>query len=150
LVQAVREAIADLRAASPFVAPSTVVASDSCGTAPPAANSPRAADPTVCADAIHSPPTGLRYRPISQHRQRGRGEVLVADDTELHRKVALKRIRTDRSHEISSQREFLREAEITARLEHPGVVPVHGLVHDVDGQPYYAMRFIEGESLSDA
>jgi serine/threonine-protein kinase len=48
------------------------------------------------------------------------------------------------------RRRFVREAEITARLEHPGIVPVHGLVHDAAGQPCYAMRFIEGESLREA
>src|SRR5262249_45634157 len=45
---------------------------------------------------------------------------------------------------------FLREAEITARLQHPGVVPVYGLTRDENGRPCYAMRFIEGESLQEA
>jgi serine/threonine protein kinase len=39
------------------------------------------------------------------------------------------------------------EAELTGKLEHPGVVPVYGLGCDVDGRPYYAMRFIRGESF---
>ena len=42
------------------------------------------------------------------------------------------------------------EAEITGGLEHPGVVPVYGLGVYEDGQPYYAMRFIRGESMQDA
>src|SRR5690606_6700469 len=42
---------------------------------------------------------------------------------------------------------FLREAQITGRLEHPGVVPVYALGFDASGRPYYAMRFIEGETL---
>src|SRR5262249_14410197 len=41
----------------------------------------------------------------------------------------------------------LLEAEITAHLEHPGVVPIYGLVHDESGQPCYAMRLIEGQSF---
>src|SRR5262249_33072556 len=48
------------------------------------------------------------------------------------------------------RRRFLAEAEITGRLEHPGIVPVYGLVRDADGQPCYAMRFIEGETFHDA
>ena len=44
---------------------------------------------------------------------------------------------------------FVREAEITGRLEHPGIVPVYGLGEFADGRPEYAMRFIEGESLRD-
>jgi len=42
------------------------------------------------------------------------------------------------------------EAEITARLEHPGIVPVYGLGCDPSGRPFYAMRFVRGESLKDA
>src|SRR5262249_6269366 len=45
---------------------------------------------------------------------------------------------------------FVREAAITARLEHPGVVPVYGLVRDGRGNPCYAMRFVEGETLQEA
>ena len=45
---------------------------------------------------------------------------------------------------------FVREAEITGRLEHPGIVPVYGLGEYADGRPEYAMRFIEGESLRTA
>jgi serine/threonine-protein kinase len=146
LLQAVREAMQVNRA----VAPSTEISSDSWRTRPPTGEPLSTVDQAQSNPAIDSPPAGLRYRPVAQHRRGGLGEVLVADDTELHRKVALKRIRVDRCHDTSSQREFLREAEITARLEHPGIVPVHGLVHDSDGRPYYAMRFIEGESLHDA
>jgi tetratricopeptide (TPR) repeat protein len=46
--------------------------------------------------------------------------------------------------------EDLAEAEITASLEHPGVVPVHGSGRYPDGRPYYAMRFIRGESFGEA
>ena len=45
---------------------------------------------------------------------------------------------------------FLLEAEVTGRLEHPGVVPVYGLGRYADGRPYYAMRLIKGETLTDA
>jgi len=72
-----------------------------------------------------------------------------AFDGELHREVALKRIK--KNHEGAEiRRSFLREAEITAKLEHPGVVPVYGLVEDEAGQPCYAMQFIEGPTLNDA
>ena len=45
---------------------------------------------------------------------------------------------------------FLLEAEITGGLEHPGIVPVYGLGTYGDGRPYYAMRFIRGDSLKEA
>jgi hypothetical protein len=64
--------------------------------------------------------------------------------------VALKRIQEVHAQDGESQRRFLLEAEITGRLEHPGIVPVYGLIEGHNGRPCYAMRFIEGESLKDA
>lgn len=91
-----------------------------------------------------------RYGLVRFHAKGGLGEVYVAQDVELGREVALKRMQPRHADHPESRRRFQREAEITARLAHPGIVPVHGLVHDADGRPCYAMRFIEGESLADA
>jgi WD40 repeat protein/tetratricopeptide (TPR) repeat protein/tRNA A-37 threonylcarbamoyl transferase component Bud32 len=99
------------------------------------------------------PAAGLppsRYQPIQFHAAGNLGEVLLAQDPELNRSVALKRIQERHADNPESRRRFLREAEITGRLEHPGVVPVHGLGQDAEGRPCYAMRFIQGESLKDA
>src|SRR5204862_4646805 len=49
-----------------------------------------------------------------------------------------------------SRARFLLEAEVTGGLEHPGIVPVYGLGAYADGRPYYAMRFIRGDSLKEA
>src|SRR5262249_29154145 len=62
----------------------------------------------------------------------------------------LKRIQERHRDNSESLRRFLREAEITAKLQHPGIVPVHGLGRDADGRPCYAMRFVEGGTLDDA
>jgi serine/threonine protein kinase/tetratricopeptide (TPR) repeat protein len=83
------------------------------------------------------------------HARGGLGEVFTARDTELNREVAVKRIQTRYADDPASRRRFLTEAEITARLDHPGVVPVFGLVADGFGRPCYAMRFIRGETLKD-
>jgi serine/threonine protein kinase len=48
-----------------------------------------------------------------------------------------------------SRSRFVLEAEITGGLEHPGIVPVYGLGSYADGRPFYAMRFIKGDSLKD-
>src|SRR5262249_37351395 len=88
--------------------------------------------------------------PRPPHARGGLGEVHLAEDAELGRPVALKRIQERHLDDPESSRRFLREAEITARLEHPGIVPVYGLAQDPQGQLCYAMRFIEGESLQDA
>jgi len=91
-----------------------------------------------------------RYTQPRPHRKGGIGEVFKAYDVELNREVALKRIQEQHADNPVCQRDFLREAEITGKLEHPGVVPIYGLVQGPDGNPSYAMRFIEGESLKDA
>src|SRR5581483_7710672 len=108
----------------------------------------------LCRDAAPAAPPAAspegRYVAVHLHAAGGLGEVHVAEDTELGRRVALKRIQWARADDPASRRRFLREAAITARLEHPGVVPVYGLVWDRDGRPHYAMRFIAGRSLHEA
>ena len=93
---------------------------------------------------------GLRFRVLRPHAKGGVGEVFVALDAELNREVALKRIQEHRADDPGSRARFLREAEVTGGLEHPGIVPVYALGRDAGGRPYYAMRFIRGESLKQA
>ena len=76
--------------------------------------------------------------------------MYVALDGELNREVALKQILDHHADDPVSRTRFLLEAEITGGLEHPGIVPVYGLGHHDDGRPYYAMRFIKGDSLKEA
>jgi serine/threonine protein kinase/Flp pilus assembly protein TadD len=91
-----------------------------------------------------------RYQLGRLHARGGLGEVLVARDDELQREVALKRLQSTWADNRDSRRRFLREARITARLQHPGIVPVYGLVTDANGRPCYAMRLVEGASLKEA
>jgi serine/threonine-protein kinase len=91
-----------------------------------------------------------RYLPLRFHAKGGLGEVFVAEDAQLHRQVALKRIQKSRAGDWDSRCRFIVEAEITGRLEHPGIVPVYGLEEDEAGQPCYAMRFIQGVTLDEA
>jgi serine/threonine protein kinase len=114
-------------------------------------------DPTIDAHSTRAPspsfapPSGLApYTEFAPHARGGLGEVLRATDAELHRTVAVKRLQERHADNVACQRRFLLEAEITARLEHPGVVPVHALLRDDTGRPCYVMRFIEGQTLADA
>ncbi len=91
-----------------------------------------------------------RYRILRPHAKGGLGEVSVATDFELNREVALKEIQDRFVHDEHSRARFMLEAEVTGRLEHPGIVPVYGLGTYADGRPFYAMRFIQGDSLKDA
>jgi serine/threonine protein kinase len=94
--------------------------------------------------------SGQRFRILRPHARGGLGEVFVAEDLELHREVALKEIQSKYADDASSRTRFLLEAEVTGGLEHPGIVPVYGLGQYADGRPFYAMRFIKGDSLKDA
>jgi hypothetical protein len=92
----------------------------------------------------------VRYRILRPHARGGLGEVFVARDTELGREVALKEIQSHYADDLDSRDRFVREAEVTGGLEHPGIVPVYGLGSYDDGRPFYAMRFIQGDSLKEA
>lgn len=91
-----------------------------------------------------------RFRILRPHARGGLGAVHVALDEELHREVALKQILEKHADDPVSRARFLLEAEVTGGLEHPGIVPVYGLGMYADGRPYYAMRFIRGDSLKEA
>ncbi|HEX5268941.1 MAG TPA: serine/threonine-protein kinase, partial [Gemmataceae bacterium] len=110
-------------------------------TLPPPSSAPSVGTPTSA---------GQRFRILRPHARGGLGEVFVALDEELRREVALKEIQGRWADDRDSQARFLLEAEITGGLEHPGIVPVYGLGTYADGRPYYAMRFIKGDSLQDA
>jgi serine/threonine protein kinase/tetratricopeptide (TPR) repeat protein len=97
----------------------------------------------------YSGPAG-RFRVLRTHAKGGLGEVFVALDQELHREVALKEIQDRHADQPESRARFLREAEVTGGLEHPGIVPVYSLGTYSDGRPFYAMRFIQGDSLQEA
>jgi tetratricopeptide (TPR) repeat protein/tRNA A-37 threonylcarbamoyl transferase component Bud32 len=94
--------------------------------------------------------SGSRFRILRPHAKGGLGQVSVALDQELDRPVALKEIQDHHADEPHSRARFVQEAEITGKLEHPGIIPVYGLGHDVGGRPFYAMRFIHGDSLREA
>jgi serine/threonine-protein kinase len=148
LLGAVKQGRRDVQVADLFLA-----ASDK-GDAPlPSSSMTWRDDPPETAPSGSQAGLRGRYRLVSKHRAGGLGEVWKAKDEELDRDVALKRIKEEhrrRPDYADLRRSFLREAEITAKLDHPGIVPVHGLVHDAADEPYYAMRFIQGETLDDA
>jgi serine/threonine-protein kinase len=105
--------------------------------------------------AATAPPDGdesklPRFRALRPHARGGLGEVFVAWDRELGRHVALKEIRPEFADNTRARSRFVREAEVNGNLEHPGIVPVYGLGIGEGGRPYYAMRFVQGETLQDA
>jgi eukaryotic-like serine/threonine-protein kinase len=111
-----------------------------------------AADPnaTKYPSAGAASAVGHRFLILRPHAEGGLGKVSVAHDGELNREVALKEIQERHADHPDSRARFLVEAEITGGLEHPGIVPVYGLGAYADGRPFYAMRFIKGDSLKEA
>ncbi len=87
-----------------------------------------------------------KYRLLEELGRGGMGTVYLAEDTVLGRKVALKVISTGAADAETADR-MLREARIIARLEHPGIVPVHDAGALPDGRIFYAMKRVEGERL---
>ena len=87
-----------------------------------------------------------RYEQICEHARGGLGRIVRAVDRRLGRTVAVKELlRRDDWHEAR----FVREALITARLEHPGIVPVHEAGRWPNGDPYYVMKLVEGRTLKE-
>ncbi len=80
----------------------------------------------------------------------GLGEVYVGEDSHLHRDVAIKFMHSRLCADEDSRHRFALEAEVTGRLEHPGVVPLYGFGCTEDDRLFYAMRYIDGETLDDA
>ncbi|MCY2994763.1 MAG: protein kinase [Planctomycetota bacterium] len=90
------------------------------------------------------------YDTVRFHDRGGLGVVSLAFDPTLEREIAIKCISSNLVDDPASQERFRREALITAKLEHPGVVPIHGFGYDKEGNPCYAMKFIEGQTLGAA
>ncbi|MFO0959402.1 MAG: serine/threonine-protein kinase [Isosphaeraceae bacterium] len=95
-------------------------------------------------------PAVSEYADLRFHARGGLGEVFLARDATLGREVAVKLIQPRRARDATLHRRFLHEAEITGRLEHPGIVPVYGRGRDAGSRPYYVMKRIEGETLQEA
>jgi serine/threonine protein kinase len=83
--------------------------------------------------------TGTRYELVSILGRGGMGVVYLARDTALDREVALKVF--DRAPGDAN------EARLIARLEHPGIVPVHDFGELPDGRQFYAMKLVRGDRL---
>ena len=87
-----------------------------------------------------------RYQLIAEHGRGGLGRVVRAHDRYLGRTVAVKELL--RTSDLG-ERLFLREAMITARLEHPGIVPVHEAGRWPNGDPFYVMKLVSGRTLKE-
>jgi serine/threonine protein kinase len=89
--------------------------------------------------------TGTRYRLIEAIGEGGMGKVYLAEDSSLNRRVALKILNLPFSDEHA--RRMATEARVIARLEHPGIVPIHDFGKLADGRIFFTMKFVDGRRL---
>lgn len=92
--------------------------------------------------------SSTKYTFVKELGRGGMGTVYLAEDTELNRHVAIKVLNTPEVTDDLRNR-MIREAQIIARLEHPGIVPVHDVGTLPDGRIYYAMKFVRGSRLDE-
>src|SRR5258707_15127631 len=88
------------------------------------------------------------YRIVSKIGAGGMGEVYLAQDTKLDRKVALKILPSDVASNRERMERFIREAKSAAALSHPNIAQIFEIgEHEPDGTHYIAMEFIDGVTL---
>jgi eukaryotic-like serine/threonine-protein kinase len=92
--------------------------------------------------------SATKYKNVKELGRGGMGVVYLAEDPELNRQVAVKVLNTpDITDDL--RRRMIREAQIIAGLEHPGIVPVHDVGTLPDGRIFYAMKFVRGLRLDE-
>ena len=130
------------------------VVMDSRGAAPGIANE-LSSDATMAAPAVPAasitgglPPlpevSHTLYRTADEIARGAMGRIIAAEDQRLHRPVALKELLDPTDENITR---FQREALITARLQHPGIVPVYEAGRWPTGEPFFAMKLVSGQPL---
>lgn len=97
------------------------------------------------------PPDDELYHLVEVHATGGIGLVWRARDRCIGRDVALKELKPEHAANPQLQMRFLREGQITGQLEHPGLLPIYHLGwRRVTKRPFYTMRFLRGQTLSEA
>jgi len=86
------------------------------------------------------------YRILEKLGEGGMGEVYLAQDTKLNRRVALKFLPAQLASDEEFKERFKREAQAAAALNHPNIITIHE-VAEYENRPYIAMEYVEGESL---
>jgi len=88
------------------------------------------------------------YRILEKLGEGGMGEVYLAQDTKLDRRVALKFLPAQLASDGEFKERFKREAQAAAALNHPNIITIHE-VAEYESRPYIAMEYVEGEPLKD-
>ncbi len=98
-------------------------------------------------DGPPPPPEGPPLITLGRLAAGAMGEILICRERDLRRQVALKRMHPELAEKPRLTRRFLHEAQITAQLDHPNIVPVYTLHPDAD-VPSYTMKLVRGKTLA--
>ena len=93
--------------------------------------------------------TVSHYRIIRKLGAGGMGEVYLAEDTRLHRQVALKFLSAGVADDRTRLQRFLREARAASVITHPNVAVIHEVGEGEDRAPFIAMEYVEGQTLAE-
>ena len=88
------------------------------------------------------------YEVVELRGKGGMGEVYLARDPRLDRRVAIKVLPAELSHDVLFQRRFEREAKTISQLQHPNICTLHD-IGSHDGVDYLVMEYLEGGTLAD-
>jgi serine/threonine-protein kinase len=90
-----------------------------------------------------------RYRILRPLGRGGMGEVLLGQDTELDRPVAIKVMSAELAKDPVKRKRFRTEARAASGLSHPNICVIHEVGELPDGRPYLAMEYVEGQTLEE-
>src|SRR3990172_9766628 len=90
--------------------------------------------------------TVSHYRILEKIGEGGMGEVYLAEDTKLKRRVSLKFLPDELTRNEERKQRFVQEARAAAAIQHPHIAAVYD-VDEADGRPFIAMVYVPGESL---
>ena len=98
---------------------------------------------------VHWKSGSLKYTDFKLMAEGGTAKLFTCRDVNLHREVVYKTLHSEmRQSEVETQR-FLREARVTAKLQHPGTVPVYEMGRDRNGDMFFTMKHVRGRNLRD-
>ena len=100
-------------------------------------------------DSPSSGKTTSKYDDLGPIGAGGMGKVRRVRDRALNRTMAMKIIAPRLLQRPTSLARFIEEAQATAQLQHPGIVPVHELGHMADGRVYFTMKEVKGRTFGD-
>src|SRR5437870_6941357 len=87
------------------------------------------------------------YRIVRKLGAGGMGEVYLAEDTQLDRRVAIKFLPAESVADEQAKKRLVREAKAAAKLDHPNICSIHE-VGESEGQSFIVMQYVEGETLA--